>query len=208
MRRLSVLALAAAVAFRGAAAEPPPRSLSLQQAQEIALKQHPRISVANLTALAAKQSTKEVQSAFFPNIYGSVTAVGTTDPNDTRLGAGGLNNPLIYDREAEGITIGQLITDFGRSWELTKSAKSQTRAQEMNLEATREQILLEVNNAYFSSLTAQSVLKVAEETVKSRQKILQQTSDAGDEQIVVRPRREFCQRGFRPGQPPAGQGEK
>jgi outer membrane protein len=175
MRRLSVLALAAAVAFRGAAAEPPPRSLSLQQAQEIALKQHPRISVANLTALAAKQSTKEVQSAFFPNIYGSVTAVGTTDPNDTRLGAGGLNNPLIYDREAEGITIGQLITDFGRSWELTKSAKSQTRAQEMNLEATREQILLEVNNAYFSSLTAQSVLKVAEETVKSRQKILQQT---------------------------------
>ena len=45
----------------------------------------------------------------------------------------------------------------------------------MNLEATREQILLEVNNAYFSSLAAQSVLEVAEETVKSRQLVLQQT---------------------------------
>jgi outer membrane protein len=44
----------------------------------------------------------------------------------------------------------------------------------MNLEATREQILLEVNNAYFSSLAAQSVLEVARETVKSRQLVLQQ----------------------------------
>jgi outer membrane protein len=44
----------------------------------------------------------------------------------------------------------------------------------MNLEATREQILLEVNNAYFSSLAAQSVLEVALETVKARQLVLQQ----------------------------------
>ncbi len=175
MRRFGVLLLAVALAFRGAAAESPPRHLTLQEAQQIAMAQHPRISVANLTALAARQSTKEVQSPFFPNIYASGTAVGTADPNNTRLGAGAINNPLIYEREADGITISQLITDFGRNWELTKSAKSRTRAEEMNLEATREQILLEVNNAYFSSLAAQSVLEVAEVTVKSRQLVLQQT---------------------------------
>ncbi len=175
MRRFGVLLLAVALAFRGAAAESPPRHLTLQEAQQIAMAQHPRISVANLTALAARQSTKEVQSPFFPNIYASGTAVGTADPNNTRLGAGAINNPLIYEGEADGITISQLITDFGRNWELTKSAKSRTRAEEMNLEATREQILLEVNNAYFSSLAAQSVLEVAEVTVKSRQLVLQQT---------------------------------
>ena len=130
--------------------------------------------MANLTALAARQSTKEVQSAFFPNIYGSATAVGTADPNNTRIAAGGLNNPLIYDRDAEGVTISQLITDFGRTSELSKSAKLHTRAEEMNLEATHEQILLEVNSAYFSSLAAQSVLEVARETVKARQLVLQQ----------------------------------
>jgi outer membrane protein len=151
-----------------------PRHLTLQEAEQIALAQHPRISVANLTALAARQSAKEVQSAFFPNIYGSATAVGTADPNNTRIAAGALNNPLIYERDAEGVTISQLITDFGRSWELGKSAQLRARAQEMNLEATREQILLEVNNAYFSSLAAQSVLEVAEETVKARQLVLQQ----------------------------------
>jgi outer membrane protein len=130
--------------------------------------------VAHLTALAARQATKEVQSAFFPNVYASATAVEPGDQNNTRIAAGGLNNPVIYERYAEGVTITQLITDFGRSWDLSQSAKLRTRAEEMNLDATREQILLEVNNAYFSSLAAQSVLAVAEATVKSRQQILQQ----------------------------------
>jgi outer membrane protein len=174
MRRLAVMALAVALAFRGAAAESPPRLLTLQQAQQIALTQHPRISVASLTALAARQATKEAQSAFFPNVYANATAVGTADPNNTRIAAGALNNPLIYDREADGITISQLITDFGRTADLSRSAKLHTQAEEMILQATREQILLEVNNAYFSSLAAQSVLAVAQETVKSRHLVLQQ----------------------------------
>jgi outer membrane protein len=152
-----------------------PRRLTLQEAQKIALAQHPRISVANLTALAARQAAKEVQSTFLPNIYGSATAVGNGDPNNTRLAAGALNNPLVYEREADGINISQLITDFGRTSELSRSAKFHTRAEEMNLAATKEQILLEVNSAYFSSLSAQSVLAVAEQTVKSRQLIQQQT---------------------------------
>lgn len=150
------------------------RHLTLQQAEQIALAQHPRISMANLTALAARQAAKEVRSAYLPNIYASATAVGTADPNNTRIAAGALNNPLIYEREADGVTVSQLITDFGRTSELTKSARLHTRAEEMNLEATREQILLEVNNAYFSGLAAQSVLEVARETVKSRQLVLQQ----------------------------------
>jgi outer membrane protein len=165
------LLLGAAVSPRAAEA---PRPLTLPQAEQIALAQHPRISMAHLTALAARQSTKQARSAFYPNIYASATAVGTADPNNTRIGAGALNNPLIYEREADGVTISQLITDFGRTSELSKSAKLHTRAEEMNLEATREQILLEVNSAYFSSLAAQSVLEVARETVKSRQLILQQ----------------------------------
>jgi outer membrane protein len=167
--------LALMAAFSAAAADLPPRALTLPQAQQIALAQHPRISVANLTALAARQEAKAVRSGLLPNIYGSATAVDTTDPNNTRIGAGALNNPLIYEREAEGVTISQLITDFGRSTELTRSADLRTRAEQMNLEATREQILLEVDNAYFSSLAAQTVLEVAQETVSARQLVAQQT---------------------------------
>jgi outer membrane protein len=164
-----------ALAFRGAAADSPPRQLTLQQARQIALTQHPRISVANLTALAARQATKEVQASLLPGIFANATAVGNTDPNNTRILAGGLNNPLIYEREAQGLTITQLITDFGRSWDLTKSARLRERSQQMNVEATRAQILLEVDNAFFSALESQSVLEVAQETVRARQLVLEQT---------------------------------
>src|SRR5580692_5116711 len=145
-------------------ADAPTNSLTLAQARDLALKQHPKISVANLTALAAHQATKQVQSALLPSIFGYVTAVGNADPNNTRIAAGGLNNPLIYEREAQGVSISQLITDFGRSWDLTKSARLRERSEKMNVDATRAQILLEVDNAFFSTLESQSILQVARET--------------------------------------------
>jgi hypothetical protein len=67
-------------------AEDAPRHLTLKEAQQIALAQHPRISVAHLTALAARQATKQVQSAFYPNIYASATAVGGPEQHPHRRG--------------------------------------------------------------------------------------------------------------------------
>jgi outer membrane protein len=165
------------------AQDAPPLRLTLKQAEQIALTLHPRISVATLTALAAREATKEVQSPLFPSISASATGVGTADPNNTRIAAGALNNPLIYEREADGVTISQLITDFGRTTELARSAKFRTRAEEMNVEATREQILLEVNNAYFSALAAQSVLQVAQQTVQERNLVLQQAQTLATNQL-------------------------
>jgi outer membrane protein len=169
------VALFATSRFEAGAQPAPPRHLALSEAQDIALKLYPRISIAHLTALAARENAIQVRSALFPNIYGSATGSGVGDENNTRLAAGQLSNPRIFDREAEGISISQLITDFGRTSELTRSAKFRTRADEMNLAATREQVLLEVNNAYFSTLEAQAVMDVARQTVSARHSILQQT---------------------------------
>jgi len=166
--------LALVTAQLAQAAGTPANSLTLAQARDLALKQHPRISVANLTALAARQVTKEVQSVLRPSLFAVATAAGNTDPNNTRILAGGLNNPHVFDREAQGITISQLITDFGKSWDLTKSAQLRERSEKMNVDATRAQILLEVDNAFFSSLESQSVLQVAQETVRTRGMVLEQ----------------------------------
>src|SRR5450759_5128824 len=95
--------------------------LSLQEAHEAALRGHPQISVADLKALAARQVTRQFQSAFFPTLSGNIMAVGTANEN-TRLSAiGALNNPSIFDRNAEGLILSQLITDFGRTANLTLS---------------------------------------------------------------------------------------
>jgi len=158
------------------AVEAPPRKLTLREAENIALEKHPRISAAELKALAARQVTREVRSSFFPTVSANVTSVGATR-DDARIAAGGLNNPAIFDRNAEGITISQLITDFGRTANLSASSKSRAHAEEKNAEATREQILLLVNSAYFSALEAQSVLGVARQTMATRQSLLEQVQE-------------------------------
>src|SRR6202011_4072245 len=96
--------------------------------------------------------------------------------HNSRVAAGGLNNPIIYDRFAEGFTVGQLVTDFGRTHELVKSSNLKAQAQQENVATTRAGVLLRLNQAYFAALKAQAVLQVAEQTVKSRQLVADQTS--------------------------------
>jgi outer membrane protein len=151
-----------------------PASLTLEQAHQAALRNHPLITVADLKALVARQVEREARSGFFPNISANVVAVGTAE-NNTRLAAvGALNNPAIFDRNAEGVMISQLITDFGRTANLTGSAKLQAEAAANSAQATREQILLAVDGAFFGALQAQSVTRVAEQTITNRQLFLEQ----------------------------------
>jgi outer membrane protein len=170
---LLTLALCWMASLANAAAQP---TLTLGEAHESALKNHPQISVADLRALAARQVTREVQSAFFPNLSANVVAVGTAD-NNTRLAAiGALNNPSIFDRNAEGLVLSQLITDFGRTANLSGSARSRAQAEASNAQAAREQILLQVDAAFYSALEAQAVTRVGEQTVATRQLFYDQVS--------------------------------
>jgi outer membrane protein len=133
----------------------------------MAIEHNPNISVARLIALAQAQVTREVRSAELPTVQGDLTAVGAHE--NSRITAGALNNPSIYDRAAGGLTVSQLITDFGRTHNLVRSAQSTARAQLENERATELDITLTVDQAFYQALTSQAVLKVAEETVNQRQ---------------------------------------
>jgi outer membrane protein len=151
-------------------------SLTLQAAHDAALRNHPLIRVGDLKALAARQVVQQVRSGFFPNLSANVVAVGTADDN-TRLAAiGGLNNPSIFNRNAEGLLLSQLITDFGRTANLTGSARLRAEAAADNAQATREQILLAVDGAFYATLQAGSVARIAASTVTNRQLFLDQVS--------------------------------
>jgi len=149
-----------------AAADTGPR-LTLSQAEQMAIRNNPNISVARLLALAQAQVTREARSAEMPMAAGSLTAVGSHP--DSRITAGALNNPSIYDRAAGGLTVSQLITDFGRTHNLVLSAKSSARAQLESERATELDIALTVDQAFYQALTAQAVLRVAQQTVAQRQ---------------------------------------
>jgi outer membrane protein len=149
-----------------------PALLSVKDAQALALKNNPRISVARLTALASQQVTREARSSLWPTARIDLTAVDT-NPGD-RITAGALNNPVIYQRAAAGATVTQLLTDFGRTTNLVASANLAAKAENQNSLATKEQVLLAVDQAFYNSLQAQAVLTVAEQTVKDRQTVSDQ----------------------------------
>jgi len=153
----------------------PQVSLNLQQAEQTALQNHPQIQAAADVAGAAQAQVTQARSAYYPLAYGSAT--GSYAENNTRIGAGAINSPRVFDRYGNGVTVSQLVSDFGRTHELVKSSSEHAKAEQENVAATREQILLQVDGAYFSVLRAQAVLAVAQQTVKSRQLVSDQVTE-------------------------------
>ncbi|MBS0581040.1 MAG: TolC family protein [Proteobacteria bacterium] len=147
------------------------RVLTLEEAHAIALKNHPGIAAADYRALAATEVFKQARSGLLPqaNLYGSFVRAGS---EDTRIMAGGLNNPSVFDRTAFGVGVSQLITDFGRTTNLSASTKLQAHAEDQAAQTTREQVLLGVDRSYFAVLQAQAVENVAQQTVNTRQLLL------------------------------------
>jgi len=169
---LLLFATVALLSCAGVAQAPAPtlQKLTLKQAETIAITNHPQIQAATFTAAAAQQVQTEVRSAYFPQVYGAATGVDT-NPAGSRVGAGQLTSPHAYQKFATGVTAGQLITDFGRTHELSRSAGLRTSAERAGVVVTRADVLLAVDQAYFRTLKAQAVLRVAQQTVQERQTV-------------------------------------
>ena len=151
-----------------------PMHLTLAEAQSQAIQNNPRFSAAKFTAAAAYQVPLQYRAAYQPSMTGSFTGVGAD--NGSRLAAGGLNNPVVYNRLGSGLTVGQMITDFGRTSNLMGSARLRAQAQDQATETTRAQILLNVSRAFFAVLRSHAVEKVAVQTVAARQLVYDQVS--------------------------------
>jgi len=148
--------------------------LTLADAENIAIQNHPRIQAATQLASAAAAQVREVQSAYYPQATGSAT--GAYAENNSRISAGYLNSPSVFNKFADGLSVSQLVTDFGRTHELSKSSHFHAQAEQENVVTTRADVLLRVSLSYFGVMKAQSVLHVAEETVKARQLVADQIS--------------------------------
>jgi outer membrane protein len=143
------------------------RQLTLEEAEAIAFRNNPEITVGKLQALEAREFVRETRSALLPQAYLSVTGV-TSNPG-TRISAGYLTNPVVYPRAAAGASVSQLITDFGRTQNLLSSSEFAAKAADQNAMATKQQIVLAVDEAFYNTLDTKALLHVAEETVKERQ---------------------------------------
>jgi len=150
----------------------PPKTLTLAQAREIALRNHPRIRSAGLVAEAAGEAVNQARAPYYPLVAGNLTAAGAE--HNTTLSAGALPTSSLYSRAAAGIAVSQLVTDFGRTGSLTAAAKLRAQAQGRSVANTRALVAREVAESYYEALGTQAVLRAAKAAVENRRVTLRQ----------------------------------
>jgi outer membrane protein len=163
-----------------AAAQNPPR-LTLQDAVAIAVKNHPQIQAAQDEVNFAHQQIVINRAPYYPAINGELTASQANDA--ARIGAGELAASRVFDRFGQGAVLSQLVTDSGRTPNLVASARLQAQASDQTLQATRYDVTLAVDGAYFNVLRAQAVVKVAQQTVDARQLLADQVTELAKNQL-------------------------
>jgi outer membrane protein len=157
------------------------RPLTLEEAEALGLKNNPLITVGNLLALQAHEYVRETRSALMPQVSVNLSGVGA-DPG-SRLSTGFLTNGRMYSRLAGGIEASQLITDFGRTGNLLASSKFQAEAADQTAMATKQQIILAVDQEFYNALETKALLSVAEFTVTARQLFADQIKALTDSKL-------------------------
>ena len=79
--------------------------------------------------------------------------------------------------------LNQLVTDFGRTQNLVANSRLQEQAAAQTTQATRYDVILAVNRAYFEILESQALVKVAQETVSARQVLTDQVTALANAQL-------------------------
>ena len=156
-------------------------TLSLADAEEHALKNQPRLAAEDLRAQATGKRVQQSRSSYFPQLTGKLTAVQAN--GDSAVAAGAVTTSSIYTRVAGGFTLTQLVTDFGRTRELVRSTKLTAQASLQHTEDVKQQVLRDVDEAYFAAESAESVRGTAQAVLDFRQTSLRQLTALAQSQL-------------------------
>ncbi|HTV14645.1 MAG TPA: TolC family protein [Acidobacteriaceae bacterium] len=141
--------------------------LTLAQAEQLAIRNNPRVTVGKLLALAQQQVFREARAAELPSLTAAATAEDAVEAS--RISAGSLTSSRLLEHAGAGVNLNQLIYDFGHTRNLVLSRKLSAQASNANALATTEEIVLTTDQAFYNALIAQAELDVARQTVETRQ---------------------------------------
>jgi outer membrane protein len=156
-------------------------TLSLADAEARTLKNQPRLAAESLRAQALGKRVEQSRSAYFPQLAANLTAVQAN--GDTAVAAGAVTTSSISTRVAGGATLTQLVTDFGRTREMVRSSRLTAQAGLQQTEDVKQQILRDIDLAYFATEAAESVAGTAQAVLSFRQTSLRQLSALAQNQL-------------------------
>ena len=174
--------------------EPPPNSpLTLQEAIATALAQHPTLRMGQAAVEAARQRVRQQAAGYLPRggytyTYSRQQRPVTAAIGGIQVGSGQRQSTAsqLFNFNSTNFNLNQLLFDFGRTQDSIRSAIAAAEASTADLETTRHTVILNSKQAYYSTLSSQRLLQVAEETVRQNQKHLEEAQARFDVGLAPR----------------------
>ena len=155
---------------------PPGKPLTLEQCMALALKYHPSLQASESTVDASKARVEQALAAYYPQV--NLTGSYNASTNNFVAFAGSVVSPrynwTFFDIYSTGLSLNQNIYDFGRTSNSVKINRENARANEEDLNTTKQTVVLNVKQSYYGVLQTLAIIKVAEDTVNQSKQYLDQ----------------------------------
>lgn len=162
--------------------------LSLKQAVEIALRQHPQVQAARSGRQAAETRIQAARSGYLPKLHYAESYQRTNNPvyvfgalltqarfTEQNFALPALNRPDFLNNFQSQLALEQVIYDGGATRQAVRSAQLGTELAAEEERRARQGVIAGVVRAYFGAVLAAESLKTAEEAVRSAEADLERT---------------------------------
>ncbi len=152
--------------------------LTLSEAIDAALRNHPTIRMGQANIEAAQQRVQQQVAGYLPQGRYTYTYSRQERPLSSAVGGvqvGGTGftqraSSQLFNFNSMNVSLTQLLFDFGSTLNSIQSAIASAEASTADLETTKQLVIFNTKQAYYSLLSAQRLFQVAEETVRQNQK--------------------------------------
>ncbi len=158
----------------------PETLLTLQEALDTALAQHPTLRMGQAAVEAAQQRVWQQVADYLPRgtytyEYSRHKLPLTAAVDGVQIGSEQQRTTSqLFNFHSTNFSISQVLFDFGRTLNLVRSALASVEASTADLKVTRQMLIFNTKQAYYGVLSVQRLLQVAEETVQQNQKHLEE----------------------------------
>lgn len=172
-----VVMLATLFPREGRADPPPPEKLTLRQAVELALANHPALRDAQEQIASAQARVGVSKSEYFPRIsFNGIGKLGLSGATNG-LGLEGLPASPFYRNLSDAASVNQNIFDFGRTRHSVARARAEAEAAQHGLDSARIRVAQRALEAYLKVLSAQQSGKVSEQAWHERQEVFRKAQE-------------------------------
>jgi len=172
---LLVFGLVPSAAFSQDELPPAGKPLTLKQCIAIALKYQPLLRASAANVEASKAALEQSLANYYPQVnLNNTYSTSTYNYGGAASATVRRYNWTFTDVTSSALTLNQNIYDFGRTSNAVNISKENIRASEEDFAIVRQNVIFNVQQAYYTVLQNLHLVRVAEDTVKQNQLRLEQ----------------------------------